>query len=90
MYSEGYGSCLCVCVCVFLSVCMLSHISLLERLFILKILSRTERATEVQKFVGFSLKPLRCRDPAVTVPLKAVGHFPAESVHAHYSQYHVK
>ena len=72
---------------------MLSHISPLERLFVLKILSRTEQVTEVQKFVGFSLKPLRCRDPAVTVPLKAiytVGHIPVESVHAHYSQYHVK
>ena len=25
-----------------------------------------------------------------TVPLKAICHFPAESVHAHYSQYHMK
>ena len=44
-----------VCVCV----CLLSQISPLERLFVLKILSRTQRATEVKKFVGFSLKPLR-------------------------------
>ena len=48
---------LSVCVCV----CLLSQISPLERLFVLKILSRTQRATEVKKFVGFSLKPLRSR-----------------------------
>ena len=46
------------------SVCLLSHISPMERLFVLKTLSRTQRATKVKKFVGFSLKPLRCRDPA--------------------------
>ena len=51
----------CVCVCV----CLLSHISLLERLFVLKTLSRTQRETKVKKFVGFSLKPLRYRDPAL-------------------------
>ena len=37
--------------------------------------------------MGFSLKPLRCGDPALPL-LKAiytVGHFPAESTHAHYS-----
>ena len=28
-------------------------------------LSHTQRATEVKKFVGFSLKQLRCRDPAL-------------------------
>ena len=56
MRSEGYGSCVCV------SVCLLSQISPLERLFVLKILSRTQRAAEVEKFVGISLKPLRCRD----------------------------
>ena len=44
-------------------MCLLSHISPLERLFVLKTLSRTQRATKVKKFVGFSLKPLRCRDP---------------------------
>ena len=60
MRSEGYCSCR-VCVCV----CLLSHISLLERLFVLKTLSRTQRETKVKKFVGFSLKPLRCRDPAL-------------------------
>ena len=37
----------------------------MERLFVLKTLSRTQRATKVKIFVGFSLKPLRCRDPAL-------------------------
>ena len=61
MRSEGYCSWVCVCVCV----CLLSHISPMERLFVLKTLSRTQRATKVKRFVGFSLKPLRCRDPAL-------------------------
>ena len=59
----------------------------LEHLFVLKMLSHTQRATEVKKFVEVSLKPLRCRDPTLP-PLKAirtVGHFPAESAHAHYA-----
>ena len=47
------------------SVCPLSHISPMERLFVLKTLSRTQLATKVKKFVGFSLKPLHCRDPAL-------------------------
>ena len=54
-------------------------------------ISVTGRGLCVKKFVGFSLKPLRCRDPALP-PLKAirtVGHFPMESTHAHYSIYHV-
>ena len=59
MRSEGY------CSWVVLSVCLLSHISPMERLFVLKTLSRTQRAMKVKKFVGFSLKPLRCRDPAL-------------------------
>ena len=46
-------------------MCLLSHISPMERLFVLKTLSRTQRATKVKIFVGFSLKPLRCRDPAL-------------------------
>ena len=37
---------------------VVSHISPLERLFVLKLLSRTQRATEVKIYVGFSLKPL--------------------------------
>ena len=49
--------CVCVCVCV----CLLSHISLLKHLFVLKILSRTKQATEVKIFVGFCLKPLRSK-----------------------------
>ena len=74
-----------------MSVYLLSHISLLGRLFALKILSRTQRTMKVKKFVGFSLKPLYCRDSALP-PLKAirtVGNFLTESVHAHYSIYHV-
>ena len=81
MRSEGYGSWVCLCVC------LLSQISLLERLFVLKTLLRTQWATKVKKFVGFSLKPLHCRDPALP-PLTAVhsgGHFHAKSTHAHYS-----
>ena len=48
-----------------LCVCLLSHISPMERLFVLKTLPRTQRATKVKIFVGFSLKPLRCRDAAL-------------------------
>ena len=44
-----------VCVCV----CLLSHISLLEHLFVLKTLSRTQQAIKVKKFVAFSLTPRR-------------------------------
>ena len=47
---------------VVLCVCPLSQNSPLERLFVLKLLSRTQRATKVKKYVGISLKPLRCRD----------------------------
>ena len=46
-----------VCLCV----CLLSHISPTERLFVLKTLSRTQRATKVKKFVGICLKRLRSR-----------------------------
>ena len=45
---------------------------------------------EGQKFVGFSLKPLRCRDPALPPLTVQSAIFPAESgTHAHYSIYHV-
>ena len=62
---------------VCLSVCSLSHISPLERLFVLKSTSRTQRATNVKKFVGFSLKLLRCGDPALppSYGLPYGGHF---------------
>ena len=43
----------CLCVCPF-------NISPLERIFVLKIISHTQRATKVKKSVGFSLKLLRC------------------------------
>ena len=59
MRSEGYSSWVCLCVCV--SVCLLSHISPTERLFVLKTLSRTQQVTKVKKFVGICLKPLRSR-----------------------------
>ena len=49
-------------LCVCLSVCLLSHILPMERLFTLKTLSRTQRAT---KIVGFSLKPFLFRDTAL-------------------------
>ena len=42
-------------------VCLLSHISPTERLFILKMLSRTQQATKVKQFVGICLKRLRSR-----------------------------
>ena len=55
----------------------------MERLFVLKTLSRTQRATKVKKFVGFSLKPLRCRDPALP-PL--YGHaYSRPFFHAYFS-----
>jgi hypothetical protein len=77
MRSEGYCSWVCLCVC------LLSHISPMERLFVLKTLSRTQRATKVKKFVGFSLKPLRCRDPALP-PL--YGHaYSRPFFHAYFS-----
>ena len=50
-----------VCVSVCLSVCLLSHISPTEHLFVLKTLSRTQRATKVKKFVGICPKRLRSR-----------------------------
>ena len=49
------GSCVCV------SVCLLSHISPTECLFVLKTLSPTQRATKVKKFVAICLKLLRSR-----------------------------
>ena len=37
-------------------MCLLGHISPMERLFILKLMSRTQRATKVKNFVGICLK----------------------------------
>ena len=61
---------------VVVRVCPAFEISPQERLLFLKILSYTQRATEVKKIVGFSLKRLRCGDPALP-PLNGhmVGHF---------------
>ena len=61
-----------------LSVCLLSHISPLECL------------SEVKTFVGFSLKLLCCKDPAVP-PLKLIQlAISAKSAHAHYSSYRLQ
>ena len=51
---EGYCSCLClsVCVSVCLSVKLHVYIAPLEHLFVLKIQSCTQHATEVKEFVG--------------------------------------
>ena len=63
MRSKGYGSWvgLSVCPCVRVSVCLL-NISPLERLFVLKTMSCTQRATKVKTIVWISLKLLLCRD----------------------------
>ena len=77
-------------VTVVVRVCPASEISPLERLLVLIILSRTQRTTKVKKYVGFSMKRLRCGDPAL-LPLNGhmVSHFPAENAHAHFNIYHV-
>ena len=63
---------MCVCVCV----CLLSHILPLERLFVLKSLPRAQRATEVEIYVGVSLKLLRSRTTAIPALYGcAVSHF---------------
>ena len=56
MRSKGYSS------WVRVSVCPISHISPLGCLFVLKSISRTQRATKVKTF---SLKLLRSGDPAL-------------------------
>ena len=43
---------------IYMATARLSHISPTERLFVLKTLSRTQRATKVKKFVGICLKLL--------------------------------
>ena len=62
-------------VCV--SVCLLSHISPLGLLFIVKTLPRTQHATKVKIFVAFSLKLRRSRATALSALYGycAVGHF---------------
>ena len=41
--------------------------------------------------MGFSLKPLHCTDPVLSLlrAICAVGHFSAENAHANYSIYYV-
>ena len=75
---------------VCLSVCLLSHISPLKFLSVLKLLSRTQQATEVKIFVEFSLNCSVAEIQHSSVESHTIGHIPAESTHAHYSQYHVK
>ena len=60
-----------------MSVCPLSHISLLGLLLALKTPLRTHRATKVKKIVAFSLKLRRSRAMALHVlyGYRAVGHF---------------
>ena len=53
----------CVCVCMCPSVCLLHKSHLTSGVSVHhEILSRTQQAMKVKKFVGFSLKPLHCRD----------------------------
>ena len=50
-----------VVVCVCLSFCLLCENSLLQSKIASKTSSHTQLPTEVRKYVGFSLKLLRCR-----------------------------
>ena len=52
-----WHACAAMVTVVVVSVCLLSHISPLERLFVLKMLSRTQRETKV---VAEIQNPLRC------------------------------
>ena len=85
MRSEGYCSWVCLCVC------LLSHISPMERLCVLKTLSRTQRATKVKKFCGvFSeTAPLqRSSTPSVVRPCVQSAIFPCVFLvyaHAYFS-----
>ena len=65
------------------------HISPLARLFVLNIMSHTQRATKVKIFWVFSLKPLRCRNQALPLlkAIRRVGHF---SANEHYSHVEVR
>ena len=66
-------------LCVCLSVC---HISPMEHLFVLKTLSRTQRATKVRKFVGIFLKRLRSRVMPRNMSEKA-NNMLTRNAHAH-------
>ena len=76
-----------VCLCVCVSVCLLSHISPMERLFVLKTLSRNRKICGVFSETA----PLqRSITPSVVRPCVQSAIFPAESTHAHYSIYRVR
>ena len=64
LYMYPRRACAARVTVVVVCVCRLVANSLQERLFVFKPLSHTLRATKVKIFVGFSLKPLRCGDPA--------------------------
>ena len=65
MRSEGYSSWVCLYVC--LCVCLLSHISPTKRLFVLKTLSRTQRAAKVKICGVFSENAPLLRSSGVAV-----------------------
>ena len=73
---EGYGSWVCVCVCLSVKSHLTSGASV-----------RPENTVTYSAGNGFSLKPLRCRDPALPSlkTISMIGHFPVESKHVHYS-----
>ena len=76
--------CLSVCVCV--CVCPLSHISPLGRLFVVKMLPRTQWATKVKKFFGiFSKTALlpRSSTPSLERPYIRLAISPVDNMHAH-------
>ena len=79
-------------VTVVVRVCLLINISPLERLFDLETIPRTQQAAKVKIVVGFCLKLLRCRDPALPTLYGHTCSRPfvrAENAHAHYNIDHV-
>ena len=63
----------------YLCVCLLTHISPMERLFVLKTLSCTQQATKVKNFVGICLKRLPSRTHGNTVSVINVEISPLQS-----------
>ena len=66
---------MCVCVCVCVSVCLLSHISPLERRFVLKITVTYSAGNGGPKICGISLKMLCSK---VMVSLVTVASYRAD------------